>query len=1107
MKQYFLTLICTLSFVISLQSQEKIFHLDVGWSIAKQEQIPTKVSISGKPKQIEALPCKIYLFNGLDDGIRIEDWTAKSFFSKDQSFTVEFYFKPEKNTNAKAWSYIASLGPLVFAAKSQSGSPWLFINAPKRILTTGLGNKNFDDGCWHHIAFVRDTRLRRITYYCDGKVIKDVPETSSLTAAFAKNSSITIGMGPRGWNGHFKGAIKQFVIWSTVIRKYNLNSTATEKSTTTASVDQNLQKNWLILQEKSLNLFPVPKHLNLREAFDFIPAHWSVERRSQNDSAGYAAFLSRLKRIGLNAPEGGENRIISGLYSQLKDELKKINAPDNTERQGYIIIFSKDGVKRRIYLAGHDDNGLRYAWLTLSQLLKDNKRMYAATISDWPDFVIRRRSSNLRQISYDEIDEAFLCRVNVLSFGGSMEQHRAYPIEKWNKLRDYARERGIEFMMGYYTNVLDIHDWQKQIPAGYGPHYYPYRTQEGLFGYYGHAFSWARDDLAQARGQAIGLFLKERGFTYVGFHSVDYGGEENPGNWANRTSMDHAKWGNDRPAAETHLMTLFADEIHKINPKIQIQFTEYPYYPTADKKTLAYYAALSQKLKGKVFFQMREGERHLLETTMKQFSFSRVHICHYPYEYTFYPSFANSARFVPTFYFGPESMASITHWYTIDPKCCASDWCYFEFLWNAFSPGGEYLPPDHYQYHRVFGSSVVIENELLPRICSVIYGEKAGPLVAKAYSCKFSVRIPELPEQILPVEIDREQFMENMVKNAEDALLFLTQAEKVAYKEALSRIKPHKVFLNRCRLLAQARLHALRSRNFLEMEKIEMAVTEAEKGKRILEDKTVKGSRGYKEILSDLDIAEAINLRKKQEEYLQKISPRPLSVAFYKYAGNGDGGGKIGLLPASLNGKAGIRTSIITNLTWRNLKDVDVLIFNASMQLGDCEENAVENVKQFVHNGGGVIFAHNAVGRYASAFKPTFFPSICKGFADRVVNRQKLNVVHDKIFEHFLKKGDTYIHRYNDHCQLTPGPKGKVVLTNYKRQPVMIIGKIGKGRCVYTGEIFGTKASLEAKPDEMSWKMLLNLIRWCGNEHPALSGGGSESQINDEILKSYGADR
>lgn len=530
-----------------MQSQEKIFHLDVGWSIAKQEQIPTKVSISGKPKQIEALPCKIYLFNGLDDGIRIEDWTAKSFFSKDQSFTVEFYFKPEKNTNAKAWSYIASLGPLVFAAKSQSGSPWLFINAPKRILTTGLGNKNFDDGCWHHIAFVRDTRLRRITYYCDGKVIKDVPETSSLTAAFAKNSSITIGMGPRGWNGHFKGAIKQFVIWSTVIRKYNLNSTATEKSTTTASVDQNLQKNWLILQEKSLNLFPVPKHLNLREAFDFIPAHWSVERRSQNDSAGYAAFLSRLKRIGLNAPEGGENRIISGLYSQLKDELKKINAPDNTERQGYIIIFSKDGVKRRIYLAGHDDNGLRYAWLTLSQLLKDNKRMYAATISDWPDFVIRRRSSNLRQISYDEIDEAFLCRVNVLSFGGSMEQHRAYPIEKWNKLRDYARERGIEFMMGYYTNVLDIHDWQKQIPAGYGPHYYPYRTQEGLFGYYGHAFSWARDDLAQARGQAIGLFLKERGFTYVGFHSVDYGGEENPGNWANRTSMDHAKWGNDRP--------------------------------------------------------------------------------------------------------------------------------------------------------------------------------------------------------------------------------------------------------------------------------------------------------------------------------------------------------------------------------------------------------------------------------------------------------------------------------------------------------------------------------------------------------------------------------
>ena len=81
----------------------------------------------------------------------------------------------------------------------------------------------------------------------------------------------------------------------------------------------------------------------------------------------------------------------------------------------------------------------------------------------------------------------------------------------------------------------------------------------------------------------------------------------------------------------------------------------------------------------------------------------------------------------------------------------------------------------------------------------------------------------------------------------------------------------------------------------------------------------------------------------------------------------------------------------------------------------------------------------------------------------------------------FIKKGDTYIHRYTDHCSLKgAGKDGKVILKNVRNEPALIVGTFGKGRVVYTGEIFGGNAKGEAKADLGDWKMLLQLIRWAG---------------------------
>ena len=48
---------------------------------------------------------------------------------------------------------------------------------------------------------------------------------------------------------------------------------------------------------------------------------------------------------------------------------------------------------------------------------------------------------------------------------------------------------------------------------------------------------------------------------------------------------------------------------------------------------------------------------------------------------------------------------------------------------------------------------------------------------------------------------------------------------------------------------------------------------------------------------------------------------------------------------------------------------------------------------------------------------------------------------------------------------------------------MLISGKVGKGRVVYTGELFGiTPDGRLLEPELDEWKMLLNLFRWCAGK-------------------------
>ena len=221
----------------------------------------------------------------------------------------------------------------------------------------------------------------------------------------------------------------------------------------------------------------------------------------------------------------------------------------------------------------------------------------------------------------------------------------------------------------------------------------------------------------------------------------------------------------------------------------------------------------------------------------------------------------------------------------------------------------------------------------------------------------------------------------------------------------------------------------------------------------------------------------------RRAEYLKTIKSVPIRVGLYGYRGSeGFRDNNAGLLDG-FNNIAGITTTVVRIPTKANLKNIDVMVFNATKQIGDCEEDAVANLKEFVRNGGGIIFAHNAVGRHEGVFKPAWFPEICKGFDATGTNQPTLNVVKPVAVSGFLKAGDKYTHRYFDHCRVIPGKSGTVEIRDKSKKAVLVSGTVGKGRVVYTGEIFGLARSGKlVEPELEEWKMLHALFRWCAGK-------------------------
>jgi hypothetical protein len=894
-----------------------------------------------------------------------------------------------------------------------------------------------------------------------------------------------LGSGELVIGRNFKGMIDEIILWKGVKRDF-APAKKFQARIEPLPVSPEVAASWKLLDEKRLDLVPAPKKLKITgEAFPFDPAEWQVVRLNRADRTGFEVFSSKLARIRLAGfGKNGKKIIRAGLYDEMLPELKKAGAPAKPVRQGYVLIVKPDS----ILLAGTDLHGLLYGWQTLAGLIRENGLMTPAVISDWPDFEIRQLETGVYSITgktwKNVLDSFFRQRVNRMSLTGQGWQAPNIRPSFWREINAYAAARGIRLHLTDKTWIVRFGpDYKKLIPPGYSTHYYPYKPEEGLFGYFNGAYSWSRDDLAEKRGRELAGFMAETGFSSVDFHSVDCGSYDNPGNWAKRTEMDRKRWGEDRVGAEVNLISIFRREIRKKIPDASIGFVQYPYWCLNDPKMLRYYDDLAKQLPEDVSLVLREGPRKLFVDNARRLRPHAIEVAIYPYDYSYLPSYTNSGRYAGSLYLDGRSIIAFVHWQIATVYNHASDMGASEYMWNAFAPGAALLPDGKHAYEVVFARCQEMEERLLPRICRSFYGEKAGDTVAAVYALKLCARIPEHPDNILPADIDKDKFFVKMQADAAGSWKRLEAVRKSVPESELAAYDDLMAYVKRCELLAAARLHCLRARAELNRGNIEAGKSEAGKGMKLVKDRRIRGGRipHWKQVAADLDITGVIETRLRRAEYLKTVKPVRVRVGLYGYRGSeGYLDCNAGILDGFSN-VAGISAEVIRNPTRDSLKKIDVLIFNACQQIGDCEEDAVANIREFVRSGGGVIFAHNAVGRHNGPFKPAWFPEICGGFDETGTDQPTLTVSDPEAVAGFLKKGDRYKHRYFDHCRLIPGPKGRVELRDDDGKPVLVSGTAGKGRIVYTGEVFGlARDNRLAEPELEEWKMLLNLFRWCG---------------------------
>lgn len=1038
------------------------------------------------------------LFKG-DGGMKIDDISSFQF-SPGQSFTLELWIKPTtQDTRAKQTILAQEDLGIYWKFYLYAGGRLGFVSGTKEKQNINFLSGENSIGKWSHLAFVRDCEEGMVRYYFNGKLLREEKDPGTSGQFFIKQS-VFVASDKNGKNA-FEGLVDEITVSRYAKREFKQEETSSLKTLEKSIVykplppeseppNPQIAASWNEIDKAALSIVPCPKEFKLTGGgpLKINSDEWTILFENPNVKAGVDEINLKLvelgnKEIALNE-KNKTNKIIAGTFESLKEYLSKIGNPEKPRRQGYVIGFYEEHGNQNCIIAGTDESGVQYGCVTLSMMLKkgnEGVELTKARVMDWPDYKYRMGfevyGSNVEQ-GKKIIDKAFLFKYNMIAADGfyrTIESMLETAAQR-KILYKYAADRGIRVVMGGRFDV-GVAPYPKDM-NGYTVYYYPYKTEEGLLGNLQEAYTWSRDDLIDKKGDLAATFMRESGANAFFFHAMDCGERDNPENWNYRTPMDKKRWDNDRAGADANLINRILKKMKEENPDAMMLAIIYPYgagylkYP----EVKAWLNRLSTLVPENIFFCVRESVRENMEKWKDSTRQGRF-IYHEPFPWSLRIMFATAGRYAKTFFFDDKDI----YWF-----CSSGNYQWpavgvaAEYCWNTDAPGWRWQPENHREMPQLDSIPPEISGKLLPRICAILWGEKATAKMSLVYLQNLSCEVTSNMSQFTGA--DPLAYFKSKYEASKKALDWINEAEKEVRPSSIWYYKMVKNFVFNARYLTEAKYRYYFSRELLSEEKYEEAEREIELAKKALAN-LAQNDKHANVVMKELDIASTVRWHRERNEYLKREKYKAFRIGVYSM--------NLGLYRGvvdSFKGIPGIKIEPFNDPTKKELKKYDVIIFPACNDMWDTTEDWRENVKEFVNAGGGVIFSHNAVGRISSsAFGNTLFPEICSGYAGQLANRRVLEATEAHPATG-LEKDRKFEHEYNDHIFIKPGPEGKVLLKDELGKPVMTVGVCGKGRVIYTGQIFGINKKEEQKesPGE-EWKVLFNMALW------ASKGTGIES--------------
>jgi uncharacterized membrane protein len=162
-----------------------------------------------------------------------------------------------------------------------------------------------------------------------------------------------------------------------------------------------------------------------------------------------------------------------------------------------------------------------------------------------------------------------------------------------------------------------------------------------------------------------------------------------------------------------------------------------------------------------------------------------------------------------------------------------------------------------------------------------------------------------------------------------------------------------------------------------------------------------------------------------------------------------------------------------------SIKYFDLLVLQ-KLSLASPDKNLIYTaLRNYVAAGGALLLNYSCVETL-----PGLFPEIAQNGSGKStmtheviklrVNAPKRTVVNHAVLNLPTKmKKYNALYRYSFPIKAT-GKQGTVITENYRKQPVIIIGKFGKGRVVFSGDCFARRK----EPSGTERQIIVALTRW-----------------------------